>query len=105
MTNEAFFNVVNNCVNMLREAAPKKTGNLAYNAIRMVYFDNEAHIIIDDAIAPYMPFTNEPWTSPKWHGKKNPNQNWFDKIALTIIASIAIRLNGDVQNKGDNKND
>lgn len=105
MTNEVFFNLIERTVNWLRDLAPKRTGNLAYNAIRMVSFGDEAHIFIDESIAPYMKFTNEPWIADRWGGAKNPNEHWFDKAVLTIMARIAIELGADVQQKGNDKND
>lgn len=72
----------------IKKKAPKDTGNLAYNAIKFMWVnDNEFHIWVDEGIAPYMVYTNEPWVSPKWNGKKNPNEKWWDNIT-DIISRI-----------------
>ena len=69
----------------LRALAPKDTGNLAYNGVRLVFVSKkEALLYIDETVAPYMPYTNEPWLSPRWNGKKNPNEGWFDRSAEAI---------------------
>lgn len=84
-------------VNRLRELAPKDTGNLAYNSIRLVRVDKDTFkIYVDEAIAPYMPYTNEPWVSPRWNGKKNPNEKWFDKAAKIVAQEIADAIGGEI---------
>ena len=45
-----------------------------------------------------MPYTNEPWVSPKWHGKKNPNEAWFQDAVEYIAEYIADQTNGDLEN-------
>lgn len=71
--------------NLTQHSAPYRTGNLALNAVRLRYRQvdghNEAHITADMKIAPYMPYTNEPWVSPRWRGRRNPNQYWWDRTA------------------------
>lgn len=32
----------------------------------------------------YMPYTNERWISPRWKGKKNPNERWFDEAIYDV---------------------
>lgn len=96
MTEKRFNKVCNMVVDKLKNVAPIDTGNLRYNAIKMEFTNpNECHIFIDEAIAPYMPFTNEPWISPKWHGKKNPNEHWFDDAADYIASLIGAELKTD----------
>ena len=91
-------NAINTAVNTIRELAPKDTGNLAYNAIQLERVDDETFkIYIDEAIAPYMPFTNEQWLSARWRGKKNPNEAWFNRAAEIIIHNIAADLGGEVR--------
>lgn len=77
-----------------KRITPIDTGNMRYNAVKMVYTDggNECHIYVDEAIAPYVFYTNEPWISPKWHGKKNPNEGWWDNAAQIIDERIRQRL-------------
>lgn len=99
-------------VDKLRELAPKDTGNLAYNAIKYRWLNaNQFEIYIDvgdtDAFvesqqflqgtAPYTPFTNEAWISPRWNGKKNPNENWWNNAVEQIVQLIAEYLGGKLE--------
>lgn len=78
------------------------TGNMAFNATKLIFpSPTTCSIVIDESIAPYMPYTNEPWISPKWKGHKNPNEHWFDKSALWVAKEIAKRLHGTVRIIGE----
>lgn len=82
----------------LRARAPKRTGNLAFNGVRLVFVSKkEALLYVDEAVAPYMPFTNEPWLSPYWNGKKNPNEGWFDRSAEAIAEMISSMAKGKIK--------
>ena len=96
--NEKLFNAIcNGCVEKLRSFCPVDTGNLKYNAIRFNYVDNETfEIYVDESIAPYMPYTNEPWVSAKWNGKKNRNEGWFERATEAVANYIAEQLKGVV---------
>lgn len=73
------------------------TGNLAFNATKIEHTDERTSVIyIDEDIAPYMPYTNEPWISPKWKGHKNPNEGWFDKVAKDLAQHLAQTTSGVV---------
>lgn len=52
---------------------------------------HKCKLYVDENIAPYMKFTNEPWE----HGK-NPNEGWFDRAAQTIAEHIARSTKGDL---------
>lgn len=78
-------------------AAPKDTWNLCMNALKMAETTDGYVIYIDDAIAPYMPYTNEKWTSPRWGGKKNPNEGWFNKVAGEVLQMFAEELHGIIK--------
>lgn len=85
MTQHKFKNICMDCVKLLRGNAPKDTGNLAYNGVRYEWENADTFVIyIDQEIAPYMPFTNEKWTSSRWKGKKNPNEGWFNNAVIEI---------------------
>ena len=91
MTNRQFTLFINRLVEAIRSVSPIDTGNLRYNAIRVEFLDeNTCRIYVDEAIAPYMPYTTEPWVSPKWHGKKNPNEGWW-QIKATEVVKTTIR--------------
>ena len=71
------------------------TGNMAFNATRRRMPDENTYVIyVDKAIAPYVPYTNEEWISPKWKGHKNPNQGWFDRAAEIVVKSYMSSLPG-----------
>lgn len=82
----------------LKSLSPIDTGNLRYNAIRIEFpNENECNIYVDEDIAPYMPYTNEPWISPRWNGKKNPNEKWFDNAVKVIANDVALATQGELQ--------
>lgn len=85
----------------LQELAPYRTGNLALNSIKLEYVSpNEALVYVDVNIAPYMPYTNEPWVSLRWNGHKNPNEKWFDRAIATIAKECAKKWKGKVKKLG-----
>ncbi len=72
---------------VLQARAPYKSGHLALDSIRTV----GNRVIIGGEIAPYAPFTNEPWTAERWNGKMNPNEKWIQRAieeALPIIQRV-----------------
>jgi len=84
---------------VLKVFAPKDTGNLSLNAIRIVQVaPSKYQIIIGGEIAPYAVFTNAEWVAQRWAGKVNPNQGWVNraidnaKPVLMSILSGAITL-------------
>lgn len=91
----AFFRAVNT----LRKLAPKDTGNLAFNAIKGEWSDeNTYHIYVDENIAPYMVYTNEPWISSYWRGKQNPNEHWWNCYHSGGYKVISADLQGELKN-------
>lgn len=73
----------------LKANAPYDTGNLAINSIRIMYdTDGEVFVAIGGEIAPYAVYTNEKWISPKWNGKKNPNEKWIERSIEEAIPII-----------------
>ena len=100
MTEKRFKEYVNRFAELLRLYAPRDTGNLAFNAIKVEWHSpNEAEIYVDgdgkEGIAPYMPFTNEPWVAERWHGKPNPNQGWWQNAIEQIIAQLNAEFGGE----------
>ena len=84
---------------VLKVFAPKDTGNLSLNAIRIVQVSpSKYQIIIGGEIAPYAVYTNAEWVAQRWAGKVNPNQGWVNraidnaKPVLMSILSGAITL-------------
>lgn len=97
MTNESFLQLGMGAVALLKWLAPFDTGNLSRDAIRWEMIGNEFKIYVDEAIAPYMPYTNEEWLSPIWQGKKNPNEGWFERAAQIILKYIIQKTQGEQQ--------
>lgn len=86
--------------NPITRAQHKSTGNLAFTATKFNYLgDNVWEIIVDESLAPYMPFTNEPWVDPRWNGKKNPNEGWFDRMAGDVAEIVRRNLGGRLEVK------
>lgn len=82
----------------IRDLAPKDTWNLAENGVTREYLgDGKWRIYVDLEEAPYMPYTNEPWTSPKWHGAKNPNEGWWHVACQNAMEIVANRLKGTIR--------
>jgi hypothetical protein len=80
----------------LRRKAPYDTGNL-HNSIEPVQVsNNEWQVTIGGEPAPYAVYTNEPWISPRWKGKQNPNEGWIDRALDDFVISLASRLGGHI---------
>ena len=76
------------------------TGNMAFNASKLEFTTPDiAKIYVDKRIAPYVPYTNEPWVAAKWKGHKNPNEGWFKRAAEIVALSIARSINGEIVKK------
>lgn len=71
--------------------SPKDTGNLSMNAIRSVFEDGMWQVVIGGEVAPYAPYTNEPWISPRWKGKENPNLHWVQD-AIESVKPVIIGI-------------
>lgn len=98
MTKQRIINATVSVVKQLRkELVPYDTGNMALNALRYEITDDMIDIHVNEDIAPYMPYTNEPWISDKWHGKKNPNEGWWQRFAEEFAKRLATKLKGDLK--------
>jgi hypothetical protein len=76
--------------------APVDTGNLR-QSVSLRFYEGASVIWVDLAKAPYMPYTNEPWVSPFWNGKQNPNQYWFDDAVEDVIKQICRQYGGTAE--------
>ena len=102
--------IMQECLTLVKAKTPNpatrgitSTGNLMTHGVQFedkgngvweIWVDGEPP---DIGQAPYMPYTTEPWISPRWHGKKNPNEGWWDRVAKEVIDLIATRLGGNVE--------
>lgn len=97
MTKARFEEICLYAVELLRSFAPIDTGNLRYTAIRYEWINETTfEIYVDESIAPYMPFTNEEWLAKRWHGKKNPNEGWWQSACEFIMDLLAEELKGEI---------
>lgn len=96
MTKRQFERFCENFFKEMYELVPKKTCTLADAGLKMVYEDeNTCKIYILPSFIPeYMTYTNEPWISPKWNGKKNPNESWWNNAFMLIAQELAPKYNG-----------
>ena len=80
-----------------RNVCPYDTGNM-HNTIRVeAVSPTEVRVIIGGDLAPYAPYTNEPWISERWRGKKNPNEGWIDNAVETFVQKTAKQLRGNIE--------
>lgn len=99
MTRERIIKTVQSIINEMPKEkwVPYKTGNMALNALRMKIEGDNLFVYFDDEIAPYVPYTNEPWISTRWHGKKNPNEGWWDRFVMEFAKQLANKLKGVIK--------
>ncbi len=83
--------------NMRAEYVPRDTGNMADDALRYYVENGVLRITVEESIAPYVPYTNEPWLSTKWNGKPNPNEGWWQRFADEFARRLAISLRGELK--------
>lgn len=82
----------------MKQPAPRESGNLEDNAILLNMPSVQKGVIfVDQNIAPYMPYTNEIWLSPRWRGAKNPNEEWWNYDCEITIKKIADMLGGEIR--------
>ena len=98
MNEHLFRQFVNEFVEELRALAPRDKGTLADYGITF-HFEgvDRAVIEVDLDKAPYMPFTNEPWISPKWKGRKNPNEAWWQRRIDEIVRKLVRKYKGELK--------
>ncbi len=73
------------------------TGNMAFNALKYRVEGDAFIVYIDDAVAPYFPYTEYPWTSPRRNGKRNPNEGWVERFQDEFARRLAQRLGGKLE--------
>ena len=104
MTKQQFDILCNRAVEVIRRHCPIDTGNLRYNAIQFLYEDDNTFTVYVDfydngknptGIGYYMAYTNEPWISKRWHGKKNKNEGWWQKALEEIKEMIRNEFGGE----------
>ena len=111
-----FVKVCEEACEIIRKLAPYDTGNLALNAIKIEFpNENTCRIYVDESIAPYMVFTNEPWehkiikmgnfrpgeTIERMRTWDNPNEGWWDNACKVAMDYIHQQLGGVLDEIGE----
>lgn len=100
MNAQNFSRFVSKFTKNFRTLTPIDTGNLRYNAVRYNFSSSQRGVVyIDTKIAPYMPFTDLPWLSPQWKGKKNPNEGWFERAVEKALEQTVKEMGGRIIKK------
>ncbi len=73
------------------------SGNMALNALRIRVTGDVVDVFIDEEIAPYAVYTDEPWTSEKWKVKQNPNEGWWERFCEEFARRLAKKLRGKLK--------
>lgn len=96
----------------LKSLVPYDTHNMQDNATKVENLGNgKWRLYIDENIAPYMKFTEEPWEQKmikmgnfkkgevieRMRTWKNPNQGWFEKASDRVAMFIAMQLRGTLK--------
>ena len=89
---------VKDAVSSARVMIPIDTGNLRYNSFKIEPLgDMKWKVYIDEKVAPYAPYVNEKWISPKWKGKTNPNEGFWERVFEFIANQISAATNGQIK--------
>ncbi len=100
MTKTQFDRICNELVEIIRERAPRKSGNLRDFGVQFVWEDEKTFTIyIDESEAPYMKYTNENWNNfrPPLQGKKNPNEAWWQDAIQLCLDYFTNQLKGEIR--------
>lgn len=73
------------------------TGNMAFQSFQYVKTNREMLVYIDQSIAPYVHYTNEPWIAAFWGGRKNPNEGWWQRFVDEFTRRLTAELGGELE--------
>ena len=96
MEQSQFIALTMNAFQLFRTIVPIDRGIMRYEATKYMPQARAVKIRVDARTAPYAVYTNEPWVSPRWHGKKNPNEGWVEGGVELIAMYLAQSLGGRV---------
>lgn len=88
--------IVYQALDYIKKVCPVDTGNMRQNIKVIKSSKNEWQIRIGGDVVPYAVYTNEKWVSPRWKGRKNPNEKWIDDAVGQIAQITAKNLRGDL---------
>jgi len=77
--------------------------NVLRSTIRKAWENGKTLIVIGGEIAPYAVYTNEPWLSPKWNGKENPNLYWIQSAIEEARPVLVAMLSGTISQEEYNQ--
>lgn len=99
MEQREFFMLCISTLEELRQAIfiPWDTGNMATHGLDYRIEGDDFHIFMNLPEAPYTPYTNEPWIDPKWEGKTNPNEGWWNEWCETFMNRLNTKLRGTLK--------
>lgn len=97
MTKFEAINIAVELAEQMRDEIPYDTGNMALHAFKYEVVGEVLTIEMDVDQAPYVGYTNEPWISAWWRGKKNPNEGWWNRLVDNYARRLAERLKGDLK--------
>ena len=96
MTKTQFERLCYEALELVRQRCPRDTGNLRTHGINAVWIDEETFFIyVDEDVAPYMPYTNEPWISDKWKSASNPNEAWWEDATQIVMTYFMSHYDGE----------
>jgi hypothetical protein len=78
---------------IIQSQAPYRSGQL-FRSIKLVKSGSEYDIEIT---APHTVYTEEPWISPQWRGRANPNEGWIQEGQLIVAQLIAAEFGTSVE--------
>lgn len=96
MTRNQWEQLFRDAMQSLREQAfvPYDTGHLKDDAIKGMWVGNTYRIYIDETVAPYVFYTQEPWED---RPGKNPNEGWVEKAVDYLAHYINSRIKGEIK--------
>lgn len=101
LSNAKFKRVCLKALKVVKNRAPYDTGNLSIHGVQYEFpSPNVCRIYVDETIAYYMKYTNEPWISDYWDGKKNKNEGWWQDATEIVGRLISQELEGELKKNG-----
>lgn len=76
---------------LVMQQTPVKTGNLM-RSIKTKPNGEGFTVYVDEGKAPYMKYTNKPWTDKRWGARQNPNEGWWEEAAAIVARATAAAL-------------
>ena len=85
--------IKNQALMFMRNQAPHRSGDLK-ESMEAKDIPNGVEITVGIY---YFPYTELEWISPRWRGRRNPNERWFALGTGYLAKYLAQRLGGRVE--------